>query len=66
MGLSQIPGNLAPARLFLGQTFTAIPDSMLLQLQSCFCLQNYSSASTTFFTSLRVVRPLITSNNPDW
>jgi hypothetical protein len=41
MGFSQIPGSFAPAQLFLGKTFTAIPDSMRLQLQSCFFVCNF-------------------------
>jgi len=36
MGFLQFMDSFAPAQLFLKKAFTAIPDSMLLQLPSCF------------------------------
>ncbi len=76
MGLSQIMDNLAPARLFLRQTFLYVPDiktpptpELFLFVFiyyvptadiSVFC----SSSSTTLKTSSNVVSPRTTSINP--
>ena len=71
MDLSQFPGNLAPARLFLRQIFTYVPDIKTPPTPELFFYKEgssslpESSSSTTLKTSSNVVFPKTTSIKPD-